>query len=56
MTKELKDLWVLAAWAVFALFVTGLLGSWHPRSYKVALTSTIASSSGTTVQTSTLTQ
>lgn len=30
-----KQLFVLAAWAVFAACITALAGSWHPESYTV---------------------
>jgi len=35
MTKELKDLWLLAGWAVFALGCTFMAGSWHFQNYTV---------------------
>jgi hypothetical protein len=36
MTRELKDLWLLAASVVFAMSCTFLAGSWHTQSYSVA--------------------
>jgi hypothetical protein len=50
MTKELKDLWVLAAWAVFAMCVTGFVGAWHPKTYTVAQPNTVAVGSGYSAQ------
>jgi len=35
MTKELKDLWLLAASAVFAMSCTFLAAAWHIQSYSV---------------------
>jgi hypothetical protein len=35
MTRELKDLWLLAASVVFAMSCTFLAGSWHIQSYSV---------------------
>jgi len=35
MTKELKDLWLLAAWATFALACTFFAGAWHAQTYVV---------------------
>lgn len=35
MSKELKDLWLLAAWAIVATCAMGFAGAWHPKSYTV---------------------
>ena len=46
MTRELKDLWLLAASVVFAMSCTFLAGSWHTQSYSVAQPQTIANAEG----------
>jgi hypothetical protein len=35
MNKDLRDLWLLAGWAAFAMGSIFLAGSWHIQTYSI---------------------
>lgn len=35
MNKDLKDLWILAAWTAFAMGSLFLAGAWHTQQYAI---------------------